>query len=216
MASYTRIKICGFTGEAEALAAQVQGADAIGLNFYPPSPRWVAAEQARDIALAVGPFVTVTALFVNPSPAEVDAVLSKVNVHLLQFHGDESPEFCQQFQRPYIKALRIPADQLHKDQARAAVLQEARRYSDAQGILLDTYSANAYGGTGERFNWDAVPDADDIRWILAGGLDADNVAEAITAVRPYAVDVSSGVESSRGVKDAEKIRQFIQSVRSVQ
>lgn len=216
MASYTRVKICGFINEAEALVAQEQGADAIGLNFYPQSPRYVPVEQARDIALAVGPFVTVTALFVDPSPAEVDAALSKVDVHLLQFHGNESPEFCQQFQRPYIKALRVPADEPDTKKAQVAILQEARRYSDAQGILLDTYSPAAYGGTGERFNWAAVPDAADIRWILAGGLDPDNVAEAIAAVRPYAVDVSSGVERSRGVKDSEKIRQFIHSVRSVQ
>lgn len=215
MASYTRIKICGFTGEAEARAAQEQGADAIGLNFYPPSPRSVSAEQARDIALAVGPFVTVTALFVNPDPAEIERVLSKVDVHLLQFHGDESPEFCRQFQRPYIKALRIRAES-DTESARAAILDEARRYSDAQGILLDTYSATDYGGTGEGFNWAAVPDADEIRWILAGGLNPDNVARAVATVRPYAVDVSSGVERTRGVKDPERIRQFIQSVRSVQ
>lgn len=214
MASYTRIKICGFTTEAEAHVAQQQGADAIGLVFYPPSPRSVPVELARDIALAVGPFVTITALFVDPTPAQVDEVLRIVGIHLLQFHGDESPEFCQQFQRPYIKALRVRGGDAANDKTQAAILQEAKRYEHAQGILLDTYSHKAHGGTGEVFNWSAVPHSKEINWILAGGLNPENVATAIETVQPYGVDVSSGVERSRGVKDAEKIRQFIQSVRT--
>lgn len=214
MASYTRIKICGFTTEAEARVAQEQGADAIGLVFYPSSPRAVSVETARKIVQAVGPFVTVTALFVDPTPAQVEEVLDAVGIHLLQFHGDESPEFCQQFQRPYIKALRVRTDESTHDKTQAAILQEARRYRDAQGILLDTYSHKAHGGTGEVFNWSAVPDSKEINWILAGGLNPENVATAIETVQPYGVDVSSGVERSRGIKDSEKIRQFIQAVRT--
>lgn len=214
MASYTRIKICGFTNEAEARLAQELGVDAIGLNFCPSSPRFVSLERARDITLAVGPFVTVTALFVNPGEAEVRRVLDEVGVHLLQFHGEESPEFCRQFHHPYIKVLRVAADEAEPARTQETILSEARRYSDAQGILLDTYSQKAHGGTGESFDWSVVPESTDIKWILAGGLNPDNVATAIERVRPYAVDVSSGVERIRGIKDAEKIRQFIQSVRA--
>ena len=208
--SVPRIKICGITRPEDAALARELGVDAIGLVFYAQSPRAVTLPAAKKIARVAGPFVTVTGLFVNAAVEQVQAVLKEVPLHALQFHGEESADYCHQFQRPWIKALRIKAD---VDLA-AAVDQ----YRDASALLFDTYKAGVQGGTGEAFDWSLVspgkmPSACDLPVILAGGLNADNVAQAIECVKPYAVDVSGGVESAPGVKDAEKVRAFIRAVK---
>lgn len=201
----TRVKICGLTRTEDVLAACALGADAIGLVFYPPSPRAVTVEQARLILLDVPPFVTVTALFVNPTIAEVQAVLTHIPaISLLQFHGDESPAFCRQFGRAYIKAIPM------RDEVDLA--QQASVYNDALGLLVDTYKAGVPGGSGESFDWHRLPLSLSKPLILAGGLTPDNVAEAIKQVAPYAVDVSGGVEASKGIKDALLIAEFMRSV----
>lgn len=220
MSTVTRTKICGLTTRGDALAAAEYGADAIGLVFFAASPRCVSVSVAQEISAAVGPFVTVVGLFVDAEPAFVHQVLEQVPLQLLQFHGAETPEYCEAFKRPYIKALKINPDigGQSRDEAivraRETVLRQASRYRSAQGILLDTLSSKGEGGTGESFNWQCVPDSAGINWILAGGLDADNVRRAVQIVQPYAVDVSSGVEMAKGVKDAEKIRLFINSVKA--
>lgn len=201
----TRIKICGFTRKEDLKAALEAGADAIGLVFYPSSPRYVDLATAAELARAVPPFVSIVGLFVNAEPASIRAALAAVPIHLLQFHGDEDEGFCRQFDRPYIKAARVrPGMDL---------LQYADRFPSAQAILLDAF-VEGYGGGGKVFDWTLIPP--DLRkpLILSGGLDAGNVAAAITRVRPAAVDVSSGVEAARGIKDAEKIRAFIAAVRA--
>ena len=203
----TRVKICGITRVQDALAAADLGADAIGLVFYPPSPRAVDTSQAHDIASAVPPFVTVVALFVNPSPADVETVLRVVPTDLLQFHGSEAPEDCVRFGRPYIKAVPMRAD--------ADLTHSARRYGSARGLLLDTYKEGVPGGTGASFDWSMIRGDTGTPIILAGGLTVENVARAIRQVRPYAVDVSGGVESAKGIKDAGKIAAFIREVNSV-
>ena len=207
----TRIKICGITNTDDAEQAAELGADAIGLVFYEPSPRNVDIEQACAVVDALPPFVTSVGLFVNASVDEVNGVLERVNLDLLQFHGDESPEFCASFDRPWIKAIRM-ADgvDLHA---------EAERYSESWGLLLDAYHPALPGGTGESFEWARVPDDLQTSVILAGGLTADNVGEAISTVRPYAVDVSGGVEADsrlkgKGVKDWGKMADFIAAVRA--
>ena len=197
----TRIKICGITSVNDGLAAVRLGADAIGLVFYGPSPRFVTADIARAIALAAGPLVTVTGLFVNATAEQVEAIVEQVPLHLLQFHGDETDEFCRQFHRPYIKAIRVGE--------RTVVEQEIAKFPYASGLLLDAYRAGVPGGTGEVFNWQQVPPRCDRPLILAGGLTAGNVAAAIQQTRPYGVDVSGGVEVSPGIKDANKIAAFI-------
>ena len=201
----TRIKICGITNPDDAEQAAELGADAIGLVFYGPSPRNVDIEQACAVVDALPPFVTSVGLFVNASAEEIHGVLDSVNLDLLQFHGDESPEFCASFDRPWIKAIRM-ADgvDLHA---------EAERYSESWGLLLDAYHPALPGGTGESFEWARVPDDLPTSVILAGGLTAENVGEAICTVRPYAVDVSGGVESAKGIKDWGKIADFIAAVR---
>jgi phosphoribosylanthranilate isomerase len=225
MRTVTRTKICGLTAKGDALAAAEYGADAIGLVFFAASPRCVSVSVAREIAAAVGPFVTVVGLFVDAEPAYVNEVLEQVPLQLLQFHGAETPEYCESFKRPYIKALKVSPDaagqfsnEESRDEgiarAREDVLRQASRYRSAQAILLDTLSSKGEGGTGESFNWRCVPDRADINWILAGGLDAGNVESAIQTVKPYAVDVSSGVEMAKGVKDAKKIRLFINNVKA--
>ncbi|MGQ9424714.1 phosphoribosylanthranilate isomerase [Gilvimarinus sp. F26214L] len=217
MPSYTRTKICGITAPSDALLAAEFGADAIGLVFYEKSSRCVSPEVAREIAFAAGPFITLVGLFVNAAPEEVKEVLQRVPLQLLQFHGNESPEYCEQFGRPYIKALKVAEldspypDEAALEHSRRQILEQARAYRNAQGILLDTLSAKGHGGTGESFNWQCVPRDEHINWILAGGLGPDNVGRAVQVARPYAVDVSSGVERSRGLKDAEKMRLFIQA-----
>jgi phosphoribosylanthranilate isomerase len=203
----TRIKICGLTREQDVLAAASLGTDALGLVFYEKSPRHVAVEQAAKLARAVPPFVTVVGLFVNPSVDYVREVLAKVPLDVLQFHGEETPEFCGQFGRPYLKAIRVRAG--------VDLVQCAARYAGAQGLLLDAFVEGTQGGTGESFDWSLIPHDLPLPVILSGGLHAGNVAAAIRQVRPYAVDVSSGVEAAKGIKDAAKIAAFIQEVKNV-
>ena len=200
-----RSKICGITRIEDALAAVEAGADAIGLVFYGKSPRAVGVEQAAAIVQALPPFVTSVGLFVDMPRDELQQLLQRLPLDLLQFHGDESPADCEGHGRPYIKALRIrPGEDV------AAAMAP---YSGAQGILLDTFVEGVPGGTGASFDWSLVPENAAKPIILAGGLDAGNVATAIRQVRPYAVDVSGGVEASKGIKDAGKIRAFVRAVR---
>ncbi|MDZ7888644.1 MAG: phosphoribosylanthranilate isomerase [Pseudomonas sp.] len=202
--SVVRSKICGITRIEDALIAAEAGADAIGLVFYAKSPRAVSIQQARDIVAALPAFVTTVGLFVNASREELNDVLAGVALDLLQFHGDESPAECESYQRPYIKALRVkPGDD---------IAQLAAPYAKARGILLDTYVPGVPGGTGAAFDWSLVPSGLPQPVILAGGLSAANVQAAIEQVRPYAVDVSGGVEAGKGIKDAAKIRAFMQAV----
>lgn len=199
-----RSKICGITRVEDALAAVEVGADAIGLVFYAKSPRAVSIEQAKAIVAALPPFVTSVGLFVDMPRETLQALLREVQLDLLQFHGDESPADCEGFARPYIKALRVRADQ---DVARMMA-----PYSGACGILLDTFVEGVPGGTGAAFDWSLVPREAGKPIILAGGLTPDNVAQAIAQVRPYAVDVSGGVEAAKGIKDAGKVKAFLQAV----
>lgn len=203
----TRVKICGLSREEDVHAAAAAGADAIGLVFYEPSPRHVTVQQAVHLARLVPAFVSVVGLFVNADKDFVEAMISQVRLDLLQFHGDEPAEFCGQFSRPYIKALRVAED--------TDIGAFARQYDSARGLLLDTYQAGKPGGTGEVFNWQQIPRALPLPVILAGGLNASNVAEAIRQVGPYAVDVSGGVEQSKGIKDTNKIHAFMQEVQGV-
>lgn len=201
-----RSKICGITRVEDALLAAEAGADAIGLVFYDKSPRVVDVRRARAILAALPPFVTSVGLFVNASRCFIGEVLDAVPLDLLQFHGDETPEQCEGHGRPWFKALRVrPGDDLRTETA---------RFSGARAILLDAYVPGVPGGTGERFDWNLIPADLPRPLILAGGLTPDNVAEAIASVRPYGVDVSGGVEASRGIKDAAKVVAFIQRVRA--
>ncbi len=202
----TRVKICGITREEDAKAAVESGADAIGLVFYSKSPRYVDLTSAHKIACAVGPFVTVVGLFVNASIDQVNEVVDAVGLDLLQFHGDEDEAYCAQFRKPYIKAIRMSPGLDVKD-----VIAD---YPSAQGFLFDAWNKDKYGGTGETFEWQRLsilgdPAAGDIPYILAGGLNPDNIEEAVATARPYAVDVSGGVEESPGIKSSELIQQFI-------
>lgn len=199
-----RAKICGITRVADGLACAQQGADAIGLVFYVPSSRHVAIPQAREIARGMPPFVTTVALFVDPSADEVEAVLRGVRPDVLQFHGDESAEFCCQFGVPYLKAVRV--------QAGLNLVEYAIRYRDAQGLLLDAYVEGLAGGTGLCFDWTLIPADLSLPVILSGGLEPGNVEAAIRQVKPWAVDVSSGVEAHKGIKDTAKIAAFMQGV----
>ncbi|MDR2111905.1 MAG: phosphoribosylanthranilate isomerase, partial [Candidatus Accumulibacter sp.] len=181
------------------------GADALGLVFYPPSPRFVDLEQAARLSRLAPPFVSVVGLFVNAAPQYVRAALDAVPLHLLQFHGDEDESYCRQFARPYIKAARMkPGFDL---------LQYAMDFPSAQAVLLDAF-CEAYGGGGKTFDWNLIPSGLSKPLVLSGGLDAANVGEAIARTRPAAVDVSSGVEAARGIKDAAKIRAFIAAARA--
>lgn len=204
----TRVKICGITRPEDGIAAARLGADAIGLVFYAPSPRAVTVAQAQAVYAALPPFVSVVGLFVDAPVVEVREVLQAVPLDVLQFHGDEAPAYCATFDRPYLKALRMREG--------LDVAAEARRYADAQGLLLDTYVPGEAGGTGRSFDWTRVPQALDKPVILAGGLTPDNVAEAIAIARPYAVDVSGGVEQTKGIKSAEKMAAFMRGVESAQ
>jgi phosphoribosylanthranilate isomerase len=201
----TRIKICGITRAEDARAAAQAGADAIGLVFYPASPRFLSLEWARQLATELPPFVSTVALFVNPAAAEVYTVLERVRPSLLQFHGDEDPVFCAQFGVPYIKACRVKPG--------VDLLEYLRPYAGAAGWLLDSH-VEEYGGVGESFDWSLVPTERTRPLVLSGGLSRKNVGEAIRRVRPWAVDVSSGVESSKGIKDAARIAAFIAEVRN--
>lgn len=200
----TRIKICGITKAVDANAAVDAGADALGLVFYPPSPRAVSVEQAVEAVAAVPAFVSVTALFVNPSVEEVQSVIDSVRIDLLQFHGDEDDDFCRQFNRPYIKALRV--------RQASDVVASCVRFPGALAILLDSYKPGVPGGTGETFDWSLVPETLPKPIILAGGLEPSNVADAIQQVRPFAVDISGGVEATKGIKDHGKMTEFVKEV----
>ena len=202
----TRTKICGITRPEDARTAAAAGVDAIGLVFYPKSPRAVTIEQAQAICAVLPPFITVVALFVDAEHFEIEDILAAVPVDLLQFHGSETPAQCNAFTTPYIKAIRMRDD--------ADLIDAVRQYSFARGLLVDTFNPDEAGGTGEVFDWDRVPDGLDTPIILAGGLEPSNVGAAIQQVSPYAVDVSSGVEQSKGIKDAEKIQAFMTAVRS--
>lgn len=200
----TRVKICGITRPEDAMAAVEAGCDAIGLVFYPPSPRAVTPHQAREIADRIPPFVTVVGLFVNAGREAIAEVLETTRLDLLQFHGDEAPDQCRGHGRPWIKALRmregLDLERLHET------------YREASGLLLDTYRKGVPGGTGEAFDWDLIPTGMAGRIVLAGGLDPDNVEQAIRRVRPYAVDVSGGVERDKGIKDRSRIAAFMRGV----
>lgn len=200
----TRVKFCGITRVEDAREAVRLGADAIGLVFYPKSPRAVSIERAAQVAAAVPPFVSVVGLFVDAEPVHIREVLAAVRIDLLQFHGDECPGDCGGFGRPYIKALRMREG--------VDVAAYARTYADAAGLLLDAYVAGQPGGTGTHFDWGRIPRDLDRPLILAGGLTPANVAEAIAAVHPFAVDVSGGVEADKGIKDPAKMAAFAAAV----
>ena len=200
----TKVKICGITNSIDAKIVCDAGADAIGLVFYPPSPRYVAIEQAKEIVESLPPFITSVALFVNETRETIENVLQQIAIDIIQFHGDESADFCASFSRPYIKAVRM------KEGLDLYALED--EYAGARAILLDTYKKGIPGGTGESFNWECVPHDLKKPVVLAGGLNADNVAQAITRVQPYAVDVSGGVEASQGKKDRHKIMAFMNKV----
>lgn len=196
-----RVKICGITRVDQAQHAVAAGANAIGLVFYPRSPRAVTIDSARAIARACGPFVTSVGLFVNAEPEHIEQVLDRVPLQLLQFHGDEPAEFCEQFGRPYLKAIRMRPE--------LDVVETISRYPSASGILLDAYTPGVPGGTGETFDWARVPAASAVPVVLAGGLTPANVAEAIIRTGCYGVDVSGGVEAAAGDKDPAKVENFI-------
>lgn len=200
----TRVKICGITRPEDALVAVDLGVDALGLVFYAPSLRNVTIATAADIARQIPAFVSVVGLFVNAEPSFVEEVIANVGLSLLQFHGDETPEDCERFGLPYIKAIRVKAD--------TNLVQYARDFTSAKALLLDTYTEGVAGGTGQMFDWNLIPSALPKPVILAGGLQANNVAQAIRQVKPYAVDVSGGVEATKGIKDAQKIAAFMQQV----
>lgn len=199
-----RVKICGITRAEDALNAVEHGADAIGLVFYEPSPRNVEISQAIEIANKIPAFVTVVGLFVNAEPEFVRKVISQVKLDLLQFHGDETQQECASYGLPFIKAIRVKSD--------TNLVQCAKDFSASKGLLLDTFTDGVAGGTGHVFDWNLIPAILDKPVILAGGLNAQNVAQAIRQVKPYAVDVSGGVEISKGIKDAAKIAAFMQQV----
>ena len=199
--SKTRVKICGITRLEDALTAIEAGADALGFVFYPPSPRYIEPEKAAEIIAQLPPFVTTVALFVNEPEAEVRRIMALTQVDLLQFHGDETADYCQQFGRAWIKALRVrDADSLQQD---------LNQFHAARAILLDSYRPGVPGGTGETFNWELIPEESAQAIILAGGLTPENISTAVQQVKPYAVDVSGGVEASKGIKDPVKIHAFI-------
>ncbi len=204
----TRVKICGFTRAEDALCAAMMGVDAIGLVFYEGSPRHVSLEQAQAIVAALPAFVTVVGLFVNAPRSEIDQVIDQLALDVLQFHGDEDQVFCSSFKLPYIKAVRV--------QQGSDIIQAAQQFSDAQGLLLDAWHPDVQGGTGLQFDWSIL--ANDLTedsalpLILAGGLDSDNIYTAIEVTQPYAVDVSSGVESGKGIKDPFKMTNFLKEV----
>jgi len=199
----TRVKICGITRRQDAEFSVEMGADALGLVFYPPSPRAVTIAQAQDIITGLPPFISIVALFVDAEPEDVKACLAALPIGILQFHGDESPEYCEQFNHPYMKALRMREG--------IDLKAEVGRYASAAAILVDSYQPGIPGGTGQVFDWSLITDIN-MPLVLAGGLDVHNVAQAIEQVQPYAVDVSGGVEQAKGIKDNMKISDFMQEV----
>ena len=206
----TRIKICGFTRVEDALTAARSGADAIGLIFYPASPRAVSIARAREISSALPPFVSTVALFVNETSQTVISTIAAVRPSILQFHGDEDESYCVQFGLPYMKAIRVG------DQMTPGDLLECQdRFHSAQALLLDTLSQHVYGGSGAAFDWSLIPADMRSNIVLSGGLNPTNVNGAVKQIRPWAVDVSSGVETAeKGIKDHRKIEQFIEAVRN--
>jgi phosphoribosylanthranilate isomerase len=203
----TRVKVCGLTRPEDIDVAVRCGADAIGLVFYEPSPRSVTVEHARALADRIPAFVTLTGLFVNPDVRFVESVLDQVPLDLLQFHGDESPDVCDSFGRRWIKAVRVREE--------GQIEKAFDDYRKASGLLVDAWDPNRYGGTGQSFNWALIPEHRPLPLILAGGLSSANVARAIEVVRPWAVDVSGGVEQSKGKKDATKLSDFMKEVHRV-
>ncbi|NOZ51766.1 MAG: phosphoribosylanthranilate isomerase [Gammaproteobacteria bacterium] len=203
----TRVKICGITRTQDALKAVEFGADAIGLVFYEGSPRSVSVENAKDIMQELPPFVSAVGLFVDPSPKYVASVLHRVTLDMLQFHGNELPAECGCYNKPYIKAIKM--------QQGVDLKEQIKRYNTARGILLDTFDPTLPGGTGRTFDWTNIPKGLSKPIILAGGLTPDNVWQAITKVRPFAVDVSGGVEAEKGIKDVEKMAAFMRGIQSV-
>lgn len=199
----TRIKVCGFTREADLDGALALGVDAVGFVLYPPSPRAVSIARAAELARRVPPFVSRVGLFVNEAPEVVEQAAREADLDLLQFHGDESPEYCERFGRPWIKAVRVRPE--------TDLLECADRFRGARALLLDAWS-EAWGGSGKRFDWSLIPPSLPMPLILSGGLDPDNVAEAVRNIRPAAVDVSSGVESAKGIKDVARVAAFISGV----
>lgn len=200
-----RIKVCGITRTQDAVDAAQAGADAIGLVFYEKSPRYVTVEQAQKIIAALPPFVSVVALFVDPDAGLVQQVLAACAIDILQFHGDETDDFCRSFHRPYLKAVRVrSADDIS---------DAAKRFHDARGLLADAFVEGVHGGTGTTFDWSLLPPNLPLPLILSGGLAPGNVALAVRSVHPAAVDVSSGVEVAKGIKDKVKIAEFISGVR---
>jgi len=203
----TRIKVCGITRVEDALVAVRCGVDAIGLVFYKQSPRYVTTMQAKQLVDSIPPFVTIVGLFVNSEAKIIREVMACVSLDMLQFHGDESPEFCEQFSLPYLKAIRVKAGM--------DLLQYACDFHSAKGLLLDAHVDGIHGGTGIGFDWTLIPRELPLPVILSGGLTSVNVAAGIKQVQPYAVDVSSGVEASKGIKDAAKIAMFINKVKRI-
>lgn len=197
----TRVKFCGFTRVEDAVIAAGLGVDAIGLVFYPPSPRNVSIEQAAAIVKALPAFVSVVGLFVDAEPDFITQVLQQVSIDCLQFHGEESPAACRLYGKPYIKAIRMKAD--------TNLSELAGEYADAAGLLLDAYHPGMQGGTGSGFDWELIKNLNKLPIILAGGLSPDNAELAVQQVRPYALDVSSGVETEKGIKNAAKMAEFI-------
>lgn len=203
--SVVRVKYCGITNLEDAQHAAALGVDALGFVFYRPSPRFVTPAAAAEIISALPPFVSAVGLFVNATAADIEAATAMAGIDTIQFHGDESPAFCAQFQRPWIKAIAVRE---HTDIADAAVKFEA-----AGALLLDTYNEKVYGGTGEVFDWNLIGETRTKPLILAGGLTANNVSDALRRIRPYAVDVSGGIEVEKGKKDPAKMKAFIEKVR---
>jgi len=200
----TRVKICGFTQVQDAVDAANLGVDAIGLVFYPPSPRNVSIEKAVEIVKALPAFVTVVALFVDETETRIREVLNNVAIDCIQFHGDETVQQCRLYNKPYMKAIRMKPE--------LDVMALAEEYSDASALLLDAYHPGVKGGSGSKFDWDLIPNNCSLPVILAGGLQMDNAKQAVQSVKPYALDVSSGVESSKGIKDVAKMAAFIQAI----
>ncbi|MDX1669449.1 MAG: phosphoribosylanthranilate isomerase, partial [Limnobacter sp.] len=203
----TRIKICGLSQQQDVLACRDAGADAVGFVFYKPSSRYVSPEQAATLVRSLGPWQTPVALFVNADPSEIERVVALIPNVLLQFHGDETPQFCESFQRPYLKAIRM--------QEGTDLIALSHDYSSASGLLVDSWS-EGFGGSGHTFEWSMLPDLSKmaVPLILSGGLNSNNICQALSQISPYGVDVSSGVEARRGVKCVIKIKEFCQAVQT--